>query len=158
MLQLQSCAPSHPSLSSSLAAPCRVSLPASAAIAGISTSPACTPRRPAPNTSLIAIILPNKNETATRDRGGGGATASHCRAKRGARGLRGLRQECPRAKPLHFRQDDLPPPGKGCRPSGGAAAAGGGLAQRQGRASKGCPEPGKPTGLGRRQSQRERRI
>jgi hypothetical protein len=49
----QSCAPSHPSLSSSLSAPCRVSLPASAAIAGISTSPACTPR-PAPNTSLIA--------------------------------------------------------------------------------------------------------
>jgi hypothetical protein len=40
-------------LSSSLSAPCRVSLPASAAIAGISTSPACTPRS-APNTSLIA--------------------------------------------------------------------------------------------------------
>jgi hypothetical protein len=49
----QYCAPSHPSLSSSLAAPYLVSLPASAAIAGISTSPACTPR-PAPNTSLIA--------------------------------------------------------------------------------------------------------
>jgi hypothetical protein len=51
----QSCAPSHPSLSSSLSAPCLVSLPASAAIAGtcISTSPAGTPR-PAPNTSRIA--------------------------------------------------------------------------------------------------------
>ena len=53
----QSCAPSHPSLSSSLSAPCRVSLPASAAIAGISTSPACTPR-PAPNTSHCLLALP----------------------------------------------------------------------------------------------------
>jgi hypothetical protein len=33
----------------------RLSLPASAAIAGISTSPACTPR-PAPSTSLIAYM------------------------------------------------------------------------------------------------------
>ena len=42
--------------SSSPSAPCLVSLRASAAIAGVSTSPACTPR-PAPNTSLIASSL-----------------------------------------------------------------------------------------------------
>jgi hypothetical protein len=40
-------------LSSSLSAPRLVSRPASAVIAGVSTSPACTPR-PAPSTSLIA--------------------------------------------------------------------------------------------------------
>ena len=51
-----SCASLHPLLSSSLSSPRLVSRPASAAIAGVSTSPACTPR-PAPVYSCRILQL-----------------------------------------------------------------------------------------------------